>query len=159
MAGGQKARSLGRARSMKVGKNNFMAGTTVSQLILSIKALSSSGLAPLEIFESSQFSDLLGAIDQAIDDRAKVVSALRKRKLDEREDDGEYELEMRKKKALKKVDDFEEYESYRQQQWVQYFDWAAQQQQESVEEPAAAPAAEPAAAMADEDIDAQLLGL
>ena len=159
MAGGQKARSLGRARSMKVGKNNFMAGTTVSQLILSIKALSSSGLAPLEIFESSQFSDLLGAIDQAIDDRAKVVSALRKRKLDEREDDGEYELEMRKKKALKKVDDFEEYESYRQQQWVQYFDWAAQQQQQSVEEPAAAPAAESAAAMADEDIDAQLLGL
>ena len=134
--------------------------STLQQLILSIRALSSSGLAPAEIFHSSQFTDLLTAVDTAIDSRSKVVSALRKRKREENAE--EDELALRKRKLLKKIDEAEEYEVFRQQQWVQYYDWLSQQQKQpiavssAVQEKLAEP--EPSTPLADDDIDAQLLG-
>ena len=134
--------------------------STLQQLILSIRALSSSGLAPAEIFQSSQFTDLLTAVDTAIDSRSKVVSALRKRKREENAE--EDELALRKRKLLKKIDEAEEYEVFRQQQWVQYYDWLSQQQKQpiavssAVQEKLAEP--EPSTPLADDDIDAQLLG-
>ena len=132
--------------------------TAVSQLILSVKALSSSGLAPSEVFQSSQFSDLLAAIDKSVDNRSKVISAVRKRKRDD--DDEEAELELRKRKALKRIDEAAEYETYRKQQWLQYYDWIALQQPASSPLPASAPLPiEPTTPLADDDIDAQLLGL
>ena len=134
--------------------------SVVSQLILSVKALSASGLAPIEVFQSSQFLDLLVAVDKAVENRAKVVSALGKRKREE--DDEEAELELRKRKALKKIDEVEEYEVFRKQQWVQYYDWIGQQQLQNtpaVTPSAPAPSTPPSGPLADEDIDAQLLGL
>ena len=132
--------------------------TTVSQLFLSVRALSSSGLAPTEVFQSSQFKELLSSLDKSVENRSKVVSALRKRKREEQED--ETELEMRKRKALKKIDETEEYEAYRRQCWVQYYEWAAQQQSSEQQASNVKPLPEePTVPIDDEDIDKLLLGL
>jgi hypothetical protein len=120
-------------------------------LFATVKAFSQSGLSPFEIISTPQFSSLLNSIDKSIEKRSSTITSISKKR--KREEDP---LQARKKQALSKLEKEEEYENYRKECWIQYYQWLESQGKKPEE--VVRTDNQPTSSIQDEDLEKALLG-